>query len=328
LPVDPKGGHDGEPLWGITSYYNPAGYGSRLLNYHSFRSRLKIPLVTVELSFGGGFQLAEGDADILVQLDDGDILWQKERLLNLAVEQLPDDCHKVVALDCDIVFADPVWADKAAAALDEHMVIQPFSRHFDLFPFELPIGETTSNRAPGSSSFFFHVLHEFQGGQLMVDGTGKALGFQRRLLDELGLYDARIMGGADMLMALSAVGAQQVGIELERMNEAEAAHFNEWAGAFHRAVDGNVGYVEGDLLSLWHGTIRDRRYHGRYTDIAEWRYDPREDIELSGQGCWQWASPKHGLHERIRSYFFSRREDGRYVRSRDGRVLMEVAGPG
>lgn len=73
---------------------------------------------------------------------------------------------------------------------------------------------------------------------------------------------------------------------------------------------------------------RGRRYHGRHRDISEWRYDPRADIELSPQRCRRCASPKHGLHERIRSYFFSRREDGRYVRSRDGRVLLEVAGPG
>jgi hypothetical protein len=54
-------------FWAITCYFNPAGYRRRLENYRTFRQRLKVPLVAVELSFGEEFQLASGDADILVQ---------------------------------------------------------------------------------------------------------------------------------------------------------------------------------------------------------------------------------------------------------------------
>ena len=55
-------------LWAITCYFNPVGYRRRLENYRMFRQRLKVPLVAVELSFDEEFQLASGDADILVQL--------------------------------------------------------------------------------------------------------------------------------------------------------------------------------------------------------------------------------------------------------------------
>src|SRR5262245_19902909 len=67
-------------LWAITCYFNPIGYQRRLENYHTFRQNLAVPLVTVELAFNGAFQLHSGDADILVQLRGGDVLWQKERL--------------------------------------------------------------------------------------------------------------------------------------------------------------------------------------------------------------------------------------------------------
>jgi hypothetical protein len=43
--------------------------------------------VTVELSFDGRFELAGSDADILIQLSGGAVLWQKERLLNLALKR-------------------------------------------------------------------------------------------------------------------------------------------------------------------------------------------------------------------------------------------------
>ena len=35
----------------------------------------------MELSFDGEFELEEKDADILIQLSGGAVLWQKERLL-------------------------------------------------------------------------------------------------------------------------------------------------------------------------------------------------------------------------------------------------------
>ena len=64
-------------LWGVSAYFNPAGYKSRLDNYQNFRKRLKVPLVTVEMSTNGRFELHREDAEILVQLSGGDVLWQK-----------------------------------------------------------------------------------------------------------------------------------------------------------------------------------------------------------------------------------------------------------
>jgi hypothetical protein len=72
-------GHD---LWAITSYFNPVRYQLRLSNFRTFRKRLKVPLVVVELSYGDDFELQEPDADILIPLRGGAALWQKERLLN------------------------------------------------------------------------------------------------------------------------------------------------------------------------------------------------------------------------------------------------------
>src|SRR5262245_2641530 len=91
-------------LWAITCYFNSSGYKSRLENYRRFRQRLTVPLVTVELSFGSEFVLKPNDADILIQLIGGDVLWQKERLLNLALGSVPEACDKIAWLDCDVFF--------------------------------------------------------------------------------------------------------------------------------------------------------------------------------------------------------------------------------
>src|SRR5215813_11905127 len=113
-------------LWAITCYFNPIGYHRRLENYHTFRQHLAVPLVTVELAFSGSFELQRGDADILVQLRGGDVLWQKERLLNLALKSLPDCCDKVAWLDCDVVFESDDWAARASQALDHVELLHLF----------------------------------------------------------------------------------------------------------------------------------------------------------------------------------------------------------
>jgi hypothetical protein len=56
-----------------------------------FRANLGAPLVTVELSFDGRFELTDQDADVLIQLCGGALLWQKERLLNLALKAVPSN---------------------------------------------------------------------------------------------------------------------------------------------------------------------------------------------------------------------------------------------
>src|SRR5262245_24288280 len=91
-------------LWAITCYFNPVGYRRRLENYLTFRQRLRAPLITVELSYGETFQLARGSAEILIQLRGQDVLWQKERLLNVALAAVPPACDKIAWLDCDVVF--------------------------------------------------------------------------------------------------------------------------------------------------------------------------------------------------------------------------------
>jgi len=64
-------------MWVITSYFNPARYKRRLSNYKRFRADLGAPLVTVELSIDGMFELTSEDADILIQINGGAVLWQK-----------------------------------------------------------------------------------------------------------------------------------------------------------------------------------------------------------------------------------------------------------
>ena len=106
-------------MWAITSYYNPVRYKRRLSNYRMFRANLDIPLVTVELSFDDEFELGQNDADRLIQISGGAVLWQKERLLNLAIKAVPSNVKNIAWFDCDTILQRPDWVEEANRQLDK-----------------------------------------------------------------------------------------------------------------------------------------------------------------------------------------------------------------
>jgi hypothetical protein len=88
-------------IWAVTTYYNPCNYKRRLENFKVFRENLNLPLLVVELSYGIQYGLTKNDAEIVIQLKGSSIMWQKERLLNIAIDKLPKHVENVVWLDCE-----------------------------------------------------------------------------------------------------------------------------------------------------------------------------------------------------------------------------------
>lgn len=77
-------------LWVITCYFNPLRYRRRLANFRIFRENLRAPLIAVELAYGPEFELESDDAEVLIQTHCKDVMWQKERLLNVGLVRSSD----------------------------------------------------------------------------------------------------------------------------------------------------------------------------------------------------------------------------------------------
>jgi hypothetical protein len=308
------------PLWAVTSYFNPASYRRRRENYRVFRDRLKLPLAAIELSFNGRFELGPRDAEILIQIHGRDVMWQKERLLNLLVRALPAHCTKVALLDCDVVFARPNWAEALSLRLEASPIVQPFST----VHYTPPDVSWNSFRGTSSDATRPGVCHLIEQGRSLqavfghftgrgpgTPSPGHALAARRELLQSHGMYDAAIVGGGDTLILAAPFGANDNLIERHVMNHDYAAHYRNWAERLHRSVGGEVGCVQGDLVHLWHGSIDDRRSPQRYHELRTFDYNPYEDIAVDASGCWRWNSSKPRMHAYLRDYFVSRKEDGR-----------------
>src|SRR5262245_1464322 len=99
-----------------------------------FHANLAVPLVTVELSFDGHFELSGTDADILIQISGGALLWQKERLLNVAVRCVPQNVDAIAWIDCDVLFENEDWFRDAESQLAKVNIVQLLSDIVDLGP--------------------------------------------------------------------------------------------------------------------------------------------------------------------------------------------------
>lgn len=303
-------------LWGVTSYFNPAGYRRKLANYRLFRERITVPLLTVEFHPKGAFELNASDADLLIQLRDGDVMWQKERLLNAGVERLPADCDYVAWLDCDLVFERPDWPSAAIDVLRHAALCQLFRTIHYLRP-----DVSLDAREPSSiSASYESVGHRAStGAKLSVAPStrqapnpyrrGGAWCARRELIAAHGFYDGHILGAGDNLLLFAATGQAEEYIGRGDLPPALAAHYRTWASRFHRDADG-IGYTEGGVYHLWHGSLEKRRYFERGEILRSENFDPTRDIARSADGCWRWRSDKPDLHRRVREYFASLDEDG------------------
>jgi hypothetical protein len=301
-------------LWVTTSYFNPSAYRTKRQNYAAFMEGLRaagVPCLTVECAFGDApFDLPASDR--VLQVRAKDVLWQKERLLNVAIGALPPECTKVAWLDCDILFDDPGWARETAALLDIYCVVQPFGT-----VVRLPRGMSHDDgRGKRWSSFGTVYLANptlAASGLFEPHGhTGFAWAARRAFLDSVGLYDVCIAGSADHLMAHAFAGNVENDCVV-RMLGADGPyreHFLRWAARAEHVVQGKLGSGVATVRHLWHGDDNHRQYVSRNTQLQGSGFDPDRDLRVGSDGCWEWQAADPPLRGWMIDYFAKRCEDG------------------
>jgi hypothetical protein len=304
----------------VACYFNSHNYASKRRGFELFRGsmeRSRVPLFIGECAFGDErFELAPDGS--VFQFRTPDLMWQKERLLNLTIERVPDRYTKIAWVDADVLFTNPRWIAEASERLDDVPVVQPFSHAVRLRPGETSYfggGERsrgfcfTRSALPGLSRLKYH-LHGH---------TGFAWAADRGLLSDLGLYDGAVAGTGDHLMAHAFSGDFGSGcLQLVfGRSSGYLDHFRAWAETAWARVGGRLGYVGGAALHLWHGETANRGYVSRYRDLMRLGYDPAVHLRADPGHLWSWSDEGAFLSEWAAGYFRDRREDtGRAMASR------------
>lgn len=297
-------------LAAVTAYFNPCRYRSRRVNYARFLEGLKgcgIKLLTMELAFGDDEFELEGVPDV-IRVRASSILWQRERLLNLGFAELMRQGYtKLAWLDADILFLDPSWPVQLSAALDRWPVCQAFSYVLRHSAVGAP-----RERHPGLLQHYLETGHFVFPPPL----SGFAWAFRADLMSRIRLYDRFVLGGADIGVAVACFLHEgnpsrermwQHLCEHTRLNRWQQESFSRWANRFGKLVRGHVGAIPVGIETMFHGELRDRQYVERVRMLAA--FDPRKDLRLNAEGCWEWATEKPQLHHDVAGYFKARRED-------------------
>ena len=297
-------------MWAITSYFNPQNFQSRYKNYKIFREKLNIPLITVELSFNNEFTLNVDDADILLQVPNGDILWQKERMLNLALTKIPKSIENVAWIDCDVFFGSHQWSIKAIEALKNYNVIQLFSEAH----FLKPDSKTNYQQDILESKYGLIASHNFAANKLNSQWDKKfhpgfAWAAKKSLLIKHQFYDSLIIGGGDSALSYALFGKYEASRKHHFFSKIHFEHYLKWALSFNKSVNNKIGFIDEEIFHLWHGKIKNRGYFSRNKALKSLNFNPYIDITLSKNGAWQWNNASDNLKFYLQEYFKNRRED-------------------
>ncbi|MBO9684775.1 MAG: hypothetical protein J7502_19245 [Flavisolibacter sp.] len=307
-------------LIAITTYFNPCLYSNRIKNFRIFRSHLAVPLMAVELSFTGNFELKDGDADYLYRLNGDTVIWQKERLLNTLIDHIPEEYDYVAWLDCDVIISAKDWPDQAIQKLKDHQLVQLFSNFVDLpngdFFFEN--NESSFAERSGYAISFLKAaamdsaedFRPLTSGRLRKAAFGLAWASTVSLLKKYGFYDAMIIGSGDRALACAAFGQFEDLLFVGKMNEHRSHHYLQWAIPFHNEVKHNVGYLDTTLYHLWHGEISDRNYVQRHEAFSKFDFNPSLDLVIAENGCWSLKKRDPEMEKFFIDYFYARKEDG------------------
>lgn len=296
-----------------TTYFNPVGYRTRRQNFRMFADAALsqgADLWVIEAGTPGRWEVEERPGLRVVRMEWRDSLWQKERLLNLLIEQLPASYNNVAWVDHDVLFDNPDWVTSTNRLLGQHLVCQLFEQSLWLNPWFVP-ERWVSSATVERPSIPVAVATSGKPPSFALGHPGFAWAARRETLAALGgLYDQHIMGSGDTIMVLGFYGWL------------EHEYLDRFAGPFRRVaerwmrraaavVQARVGYVPGRLRHLWHGSRADRQYDGRLITETIARFDPDKHLKLDPNGLWAWtdATPQ-AVKDAVNEYFHTRREDG------------------
>ena len=290
-PPPPRRRKLGGSLWAVTTFYNPAGYRYEEGELRALsRSRWRdsgVPLLTVELAFGDApFELAGPTTPSqLVQLRGGDVLWQKERLLNIGMRCLPDDCDKVAWLDADVLFARdglgatrPRGCSNATSSCSPSRIAcacraRPRTCEPAMLPFGPRRGRSSSTGSRGASSEGSPRASRATTATDTPASPGRRV---EALLERHGLYDAEPARQRRHRHRACDVRERRL-LGARRSSASVPARISD-AGPSRSPPpsDGSVAHVDGVVTHLWHGDPQHRLYD-RPLDVLH-GFDPDRDL--------------------------------------------------
>ena len=275
----------------VTTHFNPCGFSLPVETYRQWQPTIAHPVQCYESVYRGN--RPEIENSVAIPCGPENDVWQKERLINLAISRLPIEVRYVAWIDHDLIFGNPNWlADGVEMLRSGYNALQLFSTVSN-------IGQTGEVESIGYGSVFAKGSDSSSPGGAWIAN--------RKWLDSIGgIYDRAIVGGGDAIFYSAMTGRRKS--FHQRHAEAFNRHIERYYSRIGRAA---VGYLPGEVHHIWHGDRDNRQYISRDETMTGFGYDPEVHIDVDENGLLSWtpdAPPE--MRQAVRKYFEDRREDG------------------
>lgn len=287
----------------IVAHFNWPGFQRPVANLLRFLREMDlagIPVYGMEIHRAGTEPLMKRNHRWLcLEAREEHILWQKEPMLNRIARNVPEHIRFIAAVDPDIHFTNPRWAEASVRALDSTPAIQPFSE-------AVWAGRNGRAELTRVCSARHGLSREWS------THPGFAWAFRREFFDQVGFYVWSVTGAGDTVTATGLLDVpmfQSTENAIGRLN-LDSGIADEWFDAARRFMGGErAGWVGGQVWHEWHGSRQDRQYVHRHAVMN--RVDVLDHVRLNDDGILEWTeSARPEDRQALASYFDTRREDG------------------
>lgn len=283
--------------WNFPAFKRPAYNLSRFVRH---MERDGLPLYGIELVLDGQPAVMQGRKNWrVIRCSEKSILFQKEHLLNMAVQMVPPEYDKIITLDADVEFDDKDWVKKTELALSQYPVVQPFEYCYWL----------AENGA---------ILKRRESiGKMGIDITwrghpGFAMAFRREFFSLCGLYPYAVIGHGDSVTGCGLLGVPLFGCQVDGVGRAQ--HDNgvllSWLKQASDFSGSTVSYLKGvGCWHNWHGSLKDRNYARRPKHVLG--FNVTDDILINSEGIIEWTEGADPVMVKwVKDWFWARKEDG------------------
>ncbi|MEY4701668.1 MAG: hypothetical protein RL326_1855 [Pseudomonadota bacterium] len=272
----------------ITCYFNPANLPTVEREYRRFMREVEWwegECFSAELAFPGQ-EWPSPSAFIQLRAGENQMLWQRERLLNLIVERLPSSYDTIAVIDPTILLLNGSALAKAELLLATANVVE-LCRDV----------HSVDERGEVVATYRKDVRSEGESDELACAQPRGTLtvGFLARR-GVFPLYDRCVYGFGQAL-----TGAAWRGTELSSVvvSPHERAHYKTWATQAFSRVRGRVTSIEGACITscsaAGESTLLERRENGN----PKLEFDPSRHIGIDEHGLlvWQEGAPLRLMDE-------------------------------
>lgn len=261
----------------VTYYFNPAGLPSVERNYRRFMHEVRWwgrECFSAELVVPGQ-EFPSANAFIQRRAEANNILWQRERLLNLIVEKLPSSYDKIAIIDPTILMLNNSALKQAEALLENSYLAQLCREVHYLDEKGAVIATRRADLSDGTKKGDVAPPEE----RVM-----RCMSWMARR-DVFPLYDRSVYGFGQSLSVSAWLGTRHLPITL---SPHERVHYEAWAREASAKVLGRIGSLEGACMSFPSAGVSDTPSLRREEAGLTYDYDPSRHVAIDEQGLLAW----------------------------------------